>query len=216
MKKVLVAFAVSSALTSNVFAEELVVENSKFYVGASIGQTSTDISKDELGFSDEVKLDDTDTAIKLIGGYNINKNFSIEASYNDLGEVKASYENSFSDGIVSWSYQESLTAEASGITLSILGKLPLSESFNLFAKAGMNFWDVEGTYKYSERIAIPIDGIDERYSDSGSDDDDGKDAFFAVGGEYNFSKIAVRLEYEMFTLDDTDVDVISIGATYNF
>ena len=61
---------------------------SAFYVGAGVGQSKF---KDACGgLPAGASCDDKDTALRLFGGYQVNRNFAAEVGYHDLGEVKAS------------------------------------------------------------------------------------------------------------------------------
>ena len=61
-----------------------------FYVGGSIGQMK---AKDACsGISGAgVSCDDKDTAWRILGGYQVNRNFGAEVGYHDFGKAKASF-----------------------------------------------------------------------------------------------------------------------------
>lgn len=81
--------------------------NPGWYVGGSLGQA--DLGPDE------------DTAWKIFGGYDINRNFAVELGYTDLGEV--------SEGAA--------TAEANALELTALGKFPVGNQFSVYGLAGI-------------------------------------------------------------------------------
>src|SRR3954471_8968815 len=58
---------------------------SGWLVGGSIGQ-----SKNNLSCPAGSSCDDSDTAFRVFGGYNFNKNFGAELGYADLGKFTAS------------------------------------------------------------------------------------------------------------------------------
>jgi hypothetical protein len=90
---------------------------------------------------------------------------------------------------------DGVTVEATGWTAFGVGVLPLGP-FGLFAKAGLISSDTEVT---------------------GGFDDSSSDPAYGVGAEFAISKIAVRAEYEMFDIEDTDsVYMISLGAAWRF
>jgi hypothetical protein len=69
--------------------------------------------------------------------------------------------------------------------------------FGVFAKAGVLDWEIE--------------------SDIGAlDGESGTDSAYAVGAKFAIGSFAVRAEYEVFDLDDVDLDMISISGTYTF
>ena len=95
-----------------------------FYLGASIGDATTDYNQVE-GF----KFDDSDTAWKAFAGYHLLQFFAIEASYRDLGEV---------NGVLS--PLGSGTIDTTGYDIAGLVGLPLGPVY-LFGKAGVMYWD---------------------------------------------------------------------------
>ena len=69
---------------------------------------------------------------------------------------------------------------------------------DIFGKAGLYAWDSESGINF---------------------DDVGVDPVFGFGGRYQFedSNFGVRAEYERFyDVDDADIDLFSVSATYDF
>ncbi len=162
-----------------------------WYVGGSVGQTSSDLSgtlDPGPGFS----TDDSDTGFKVMGGYNIMKVLSVEAAFVDVGQVSIQEDVPVPD---------SLTAEANGFSVEALGILPFANKFEVFAKAGLYLWDGD----------VAISGLP-------SVGDDGTDPTFGLGFGWNaFSRGQVRVEAERYTLDFVgDVDMYSVGFNYRF
>src|SRR5205807_8377335 len=60
-----------------------------WYLGGNICQSKLKDGCSGLGGSG-ISCDDKDTAFKILGGYNINRNFAAELGYTDLGKAKAS------------------------------------------------------------------------------------------------------------------------------
>src|SRR5438094_10099337 len=54
-----------------------------WYLGGNIGQSKLKDGCSGLGGSG-ISCDDKDTAFKILGGYNINRNFAAELGYTDL------------------------------------------------------------------------------------------------------------------------------------
>ena len=147
------------------------------YVGLSAGQTNVDLS----GF------DDGDS-IAIIGGFKINQNFAVEASYVDLGESK--------DNVAPvW------TIEADGFNFAAVGLIPINDKIDIFGKVGVFIWDV----------TLNESGYGEIASD------DGTDLSYGIGATANFTdQFSLVLEYQKFDLGDDDVTNISLGARFNF
>lgn len=147
------------------------------YIGFSVGQTDPD----QEGFDDA-------TSMAFTGGLKVNDNFALELSYIDLGE-------SDDDIDPVW------TLEADGINFSAVGIIPINESIDLFAKAGMFMWDV----------TVDEEGYGEIYSD------DGTDISLGFGAAANLAEnFGLVFEYQMFELDDEDASNISLGARFIF
>jgi OOP family OmpA-OmpF porin len=90
-----------------------------WYVGGSIGQSDVDV--DCLG-----SCDTKDTAWKIFGGYQVNRNFALEIGYTDLGEISDNVPGVFSE-----------TAESSAWELVGVGSLPVANNFSLHGKIGV-------------------------------------------------------------------------------
>lgn len=151
-----------------------------FYAGASIGQATID------GCDGLKKCDDEDTSWKIFGGWEMNRNFAIEAAWVDLGEVSGSMGGSV------------VSAEIDGWVIAGKGMLPLGEQFSVFGKLGAIMWDIEGG------------GV------ASGMDDDGTDLVYGLGAQYMFTdRFGVVGEWEWYDID-SDIDVFSIGAVIKF
>ncbi|MCG8604452.1 hypothetical protein MJD09_05555, partial [bacterium] len=82
-----------------------------------------------------------------------------------------------------------------------VGTLGLSESFDLFAKAGVISWEAE-----SSVAGIPVAT------------DDGEDLALGIGAKFNAgSALGLRAEFEWFDIDDADsVWMASVGFEFRF
>src|SRR5512145_941088 len=188
IKKIVVAsaLAMSSLLTAT-------HASAQAFVGASVGQS--DIDEDiTAGLITSGSTDSKDTAFKLFGGYMFNRYFGVEGAYVDLGE--ASYSGDFFGSPVTGG-----KVETSGFSVSALGSYPVTEQFSIFGKIGVFFWEAEAN---DTTGGIPF-----------SDKIDGTDVSFGVGVNYNFTQnLGVRAEWERFTMDEFDGDLISIGIQW--
>lgn len=171
------------------------------YAGVGFGQTSVDV---DCILDISCSADDSDTALKIFGGYQFNPNFAIELGYYDLGEAKLTGTDSFLGFTRA-------RAEASGINFAVVGSFPVTERFTLMGKAGFFRWEVD----YSEFTSS---------FGSYSASETGFDPMFGIGGAFNFSeKLGIRVEYEKFldvgdedTTGQSDVDLISASLVFRF
>jgi OmpA-OmpF porin, OOP family len=167
-------------------------QDAGFYVGAAFGQSKVlDFCE---GVPGGIACEDTDTAFKLLFGYQINRNFAAEFAYVDFGESSISAGGAFA------------RITSTGFELVGIGSIPVAEQFSLYAKLGVYRADSEGR---SNVIA----GVDD--SNTGMT--------FGFGGRFDVTpQFGIRLEWQRYAdvggdnIGEADVDVISIGATYRF
>lgn len=189
-----------------------------FYIGAGLGGTTVtdapsasefDSELASIGITASSSVDDTDTGWKLYGGIMFNRNFAVEASYADLGELSI-------DSRVTAPFNGNLntTWEAQTVAVSVLGILPLAYNFELFGKVGIHYWDAELT-----ATATAGGGVG-----TGSDDDTGTDLLYGIGATYNLTNnFALRAEWERYnnigddnSTGESDVDMWSAGVQFSF
>ena len=177
--------------STSVFAQD-----TGWYAGASFGQSSF---KDGCtGIPGGVSCEDTDTALGIFGGYQVNKHFGAELGYTDLGTVSAS-----GLGITA-------SIKSKGFELLAVGTAPINEQFSVYGKFGFFSWDLDSS----------ASGFGASFSQSES----GTDLTYGFGVKYNFTKsIGVRVQYQIYkdigneaTTGTSDVDVISVGVVFKF
>ena len=152
--------------------------------------------------------DDQGTGWTLSAGYRINRYLAVEASYVNLGTLSATDTIDFPPvlGIGSLSFHREL--ETAGPALTAFGMLPLSDSWHLYARAGMLFADTD--------LTTSINGN----SNTSSFDSDvttlGAGAQYDWGGHWS-----ARLEFQRAfevggdeVASEADVDSISLGFLY--
>ena len=170
MKKLAIAATCLLLLTSAAWAET--------YVGASLGQsdaTSAGVSGD-------------DTSWKIVGGYTFMKFAGIEGSYRNLGGIDETIGTT------------QIALDASSMDIFGVGRLPLSDKFEAFAKAGFAFLDVDAS------VTDPLLGT---ISTSTSE----TELALGVGFSYGIGeKIALRAEFE--TIEN--MDMVSVGGVFKF
>jgi len=154
--------------------------------------------------------DNTDHGYRLAAGYDIDHYFSVEAGYVDFG--KATTTNSCVLNVCLGGVTE---FKARAFTLDGLGHLPLSESWTMFARLGVNRGHLE-TDSPIGSVSADTTGID-----------------WGFGADYRFSEAwKLRLQFEQCQgLGDTqafkgfgsgihalkgNVSLTSIGVSYSF
>lgn len=148
--------------------------DSGWYVGGHFGQSDID------------ELSETDTAFRILGGYQINKHFAAELGYTDFGKVSNS----------------GVTFKGNAIELVGVGSLPLTDKFSIYGKLG--FAKVEGEASSSlgsakEDSIEPTYGFGVTYNVSPT---------LGIRGEYQL--------YPDVGDGATDVSVLSVGVIFRF
>jgi OmpA-OmpF porin, OOP family len=189
MKK---TFAIA-ALTAS-FALPFAAHAQGAYVGFNAGQAT---HKLDDGALTAVSRDETQTAYKIYGGYNFNKNFGIEGGYTDFGKAKNVYRVSGTN--------VNLDYKAQALYVAAVGTLPLSDQFSLFGKLGVTANHASAT---ASAAGVSVNASGNKTS-----------ALIGVGAAFNVTKnVAVALEYEDYgkTAEDAKAKMWSLGVRYNF
>jgi len=173
-----IAAAVAAlAFAANASAQDS--EDSGLYLGGGVGEFQLDI--DDFDDIDETfdRYESDDTAWKAFAGWRINRNLAFEAAYVNFGSPD--------DEIAPDTFVE---IETDGFAPYIVGTLPFA-AFELFAKAGYLIYDTEA------RVTSPLGSV--VVEDSG----DGFTWSAGVGLTL-FDTFNLRLEYEMFDIEEVD------------
>ncbi|MDN3653788.1 outer membrane beta-barrel protein [Thalassotalea ponticola] len=203
-------------LSTCIFSTTANSQTSNFYLGGLIGQANYDLPTHEFLADGE---DDSDTSFKAIVGYKYNQYLGLEGGYLSLGELKFSELYSLAIPsypgvpIETFDNQISGSLEVDGYILNAVVSYPVLDKFSLYAKAGVFMWDTDFNStlnQISNNPEIPSQSY------SLSDSNDGSDLFYGAGVSYEWNRISLRVEYELFDVDGDEVDSLSIGATYNF
>lgn len=168
------------------------------YLGVGTGFSSLKNDDSDVGDfiesgSDDFDVDDDDNVYKAFVGYEYNRYFATEAFYADLGKVELK-----GNGV------SNTDLESKAYGLSLVGKLPITDWFELFAKAGMAKWetDVDG---HLGNASVDLD------------DNDGIDPVYGAGAQLNFHPLLLRAEYERYDFDsDYEVDSFTASVGWQF
>jgi hypothetical protein len=184
MKKTLLGLSIIAVLSPATASAE------NYYIGGSYGKTEVDVasSSDIAALAAVgISVDEEDTGSKYFAGYRAHKNVAFEVFNADLGEVK------ITDGV------DSIDIEAVSFGVSVLGIIPVTESFELFGKVGYQSWEAD----LSSTVGVSASA-------------DGTDVTYGVGATYTTGPFSFRAEAERYDFDGEDVDMLSAGIAYNF
>jgi OOP family OmpA-OmpF porin len=150
-------------------------EDHGLYSGVGMGQSH-----------DKGSYKDRDNAFSVFAGYDFNRYLGVEAGYADLGKLE---------------YTGHTPLEASAPYLVAVGKLPLTEKVALYAKAGVNRWNLDNA-----NPAL-----------TGTADDSGTDATYGLGVQYRINdRFALRGDYSRLVVGEMDIDVAQVQAVVRF
>ena len=158
------------------------------YVGLNIGSSNYSLGNGIGAFSS----DDSDTVYNVYTGTYFTPNFGFEVGYTNFGKIaRAGGET-----------------KAQGINLSLVGRAPITQSFNIFGKLGT-------TYGRTEVSAFPGTGI-------ASGKENGFGVSYGIGAEYSFNpQLSAVLQYDehklKFAGNGSDrVNATTVGLRYRF
>lgn len=208
-------------------ASASVAQDTGFYVGADVGQSSIDSNQRGLDStvvaafeSFGVTVLDGSSEVSedaftwgLIVGYRVLPYLAFEASYGDLGSFEYKARGTLSNGVSVTDGRVHIEANGQGPTLSALGILPIRDLWSVYARAGVAFMDVD----YD--ISVTVD--DQSASDSLSRSSE--NFLWGVGAGFTGGHWTTRVEYQQITdvgdndvIGKADVSRIVLGVIYRF
>jgi OmpA-OmpF porin, OOP family len=202
MKKIACAIVILSSGTVFVISTAIAASGQPaYYLGGSIGQSKYKDIPPVL-----TNVDDKDTGYKVYGGYQINPNWGVEATYFDLGKFTGN-EAVFNGSTI---VPVSASAKVQAWGLAGVFTAPISSGFSVFGKLGLA----------RSELKTNASGIGFRAHQKESR----TGANFGVGAKYDFTpNFAVRAEWERLnkvgedtTTGETDMDFLSAGLTVKF
>lgn len=172
-------FALAALLAfSAVHAQD---DDQKFRLGIGAGKYTADSDLAEF----------KSTGWEVFGGYEFNRYLAIEAGYLDTGSDSKTI-----SGL-------KVEVSASSIFASVIGSLPIGETFSVFARGGLLHWEADGTGSASGFTLTA--------------EDDGDDLFLGVGLSAQIEGALFRLEYRFAEIDDVvDLSMIGLNLAWRF
>jgi len=157
------------------------------YVGISGGRSKYDLSSGPVGLAS----DNSDSALKLYTGGFFHPNMGVEFGYIDAGKA----------------HRLGGDTKAHGFNLSLVGRAPLSEQFDVFGKVGT-------TYGRTRTSAQAGTGVQ-------TGKEDGFGLSYGLGARWAFTpQWAAVVEWEnhkfKFSDGDADVKLTTVGVQYRF
>jgi OOP family OmpA-OmpF porin len=190
VKKLLAAVAISTVSAT------AMAQDKGWYAGGGFGQSKAkDFCNGLTGAG--VSCDDTDVAIKALGGYQFTRNFALEFGATNAGSVEARGPGG------------RLTVDTGIAEAAAVGILPLGDRFSVFGKFGLYSSFVE----WELRTTTLND--DERKTNS--------DFTYGIGLGFAITpKLVLRAEWQRYqdvdggNIGKSDVDLMILGLVYRF
>jgi OmpA-OmpF porin, OOP family len=189
------------------------------YFGVGLGRSSanlseaTDFAVTELrnaGFTGiSENREESDTAVKVYGGYRFHQNFALEAGYINFGDFKATVSaTSPVPGTITANWKPA------GFYVDAVGIIPLNDQAFLFGKAGAMFARLDA------HASATVAGIVLR----ASGDDNDTNLKLGAGIQWDFARsVGMRVEYERVnnlgdknTTGEGDISLWSLGLHLRF
>jgi OmpA-OmpF porin, OOP family len=184
-----------------------------WYGGANVGQSRAKIDDARItsglsaqGIStNSITDDDRDTAYKIFGGYQFNRNFALEGGYFDLGKFGYAATTTPTGTLNG-------NSRVKGLNLDLVGLLPITGRLSAFGRAGVAYADVRDSFSGTGATSMSNSNPHKR------------DANYklGVGLQYAFTDaLAMRAEVERYRINDAvgnrgDIDLVSVGLIYRF
>jgi OOP family OmpA-OmpF porin len=139
-----------------------------------------------------VTVSGADSAYKIYGGYQFNKNLAVEGAYVDQG--------SFTQKGTAAGRPFTIQTDIQGFMVTAVGTIPLG-SFALFGKAGVIFENLSA--KTTGPVTVTVN--------------DGGALAIGVGARYDFNRsFGLQAEYNYFVTDTFGVSFAGLGVRYKF
>jgi opacity protein-like surface antigen len=159
------------------------------YIGLNAGQSRfSSLDPGAGGFS----ADNKDTSYSVYGGSYFNRNLGVELGYTNFGQINRAGGNT----------------KAEGFDVSLVGRLPLNDSFSLLGKVGT-------TYGRTTVSADPSSGL-------ATGNESGFGLTYGIGAEYSFTPAwSAVVQYDQHDLKYVGasrerVGNTSVGVRYRF
>ncbi len=189
--------------------------DSGWYGGASVGRSAATIDDARItsGLASQglaisgISNNDRDTGYKLFGGYQINRNFGVEAGIFDLGNF----------GYTATTVPAGLLAgdiRMRGLNLDLVGTWPITERFSALARVGAIHSRVNGAFASSGAVRMPYANANPSERSTGYK--------AGLGLAYALTDaLSVRAEAERYRMKDSvgnkgHIDLVSVGLVYRF
>jgi OmpA-OmpF porin, OOP family len=130
--------------------------DSYYYGGVGLGQSRAMVNDEAVAVKlrangvtqNNISVDESDTTFKVFAGYQINRNFGLEAGYFNLGNSGFT-----STTVPAGTYSNQLKID--GVNLDLVGTLPLANKWSALARVGAQYANVRTESQSTGAVPIP-------------------------------------------------------------
>jgi OOP family OmpA-OmpF porin len=183
------------------------------YGGLSVGQSRAKVDENRIAASQlglglttsSVTSDETDTAYRVFGGYQFNRNFGLEAGFFDLGKFGLNATTVPAGSLIG-------EIKTQGAHLDLVGTLPVTDRLSVLGRIGAHYAKTRGNFRGTGAVT-PLNPI------PSTRDTNPK---LGVGLQYAVtSSFLVRGEVERYQVNDSvghrgGVNVVSMSVVFPF
>ncbi|HWI11345.1 MAG TPA: OmpA family protein [Burkholderiaceae bacterium] len=184
-----------------------------YYGGISLGQSRAKIDEARITSTlldnglttTSMSRDEHDTAYKLFGGYQFNKNFGIEAGYFNLGRFGFS-----STTVPAGTLNGQIKLQ--GVNLDLVGALPLTNSLSVIGRVGAQYANARDRFSGTGAVSVSNPNPSKRSANYK----------LGAGLQYEITpSVLVRAEAERYRINDAvgnrgDVNMFSVSLVMPF
>lgn len=211
MKKLIKALGTLGLVGCAVMSSSFAATDKEFwYIGGNIGQSRAKIDDariiNQLPGTASISDDNSDTAFKLFGGYQFNKNFAVEGGYFNLGKFGYAA-TTVPPGTLNGDIK------LQGLNIDAVGMLPLANKFSVFGRLGLIYAQAKDNFSGTGTVGVPANPSPSKSALKYK---------AGLGVQYDFNRsLGMRLEAERYRVDDAignngDINMYSIGLVYRF
>ena len=176
------------------------------YIGGNLGQASTDTGVS--GTTGTANLDEEDLGWKIYGGVTLNNYFAVEVQYADFGEATLSGNANdtfvFEGTALQFLTTAELVLDGDSLGFAAVAGYDMNEYVRPYIRLGGHQWD--------SSFSVAAGGLSATIAD-----DDGFDIFYGIGIKIKISEqFSAVAEYENYTFDEENVDLITAGIQFTF
>lgn len=188
-------------------------QDAYYYGGVSLGQSRAKIDEARITSTllsnglttSSMSRDEHDTAYKLFGGYQFNKNFGVEAGYFNLGKFGFS-----STTVPAGTLNGQIKLQ--GVNLDLVGTLPLTDSLSVIGRVGAQYANARDNFSGTGAVSVLNPNPSKRSANYK----------LGAGLQYEITPaILVRGEAERYRINDAvgnhgDVNMFSVSLVIPF